>query len=208
MNQIYAAKIFLAIFFLVAACKYTNESAEPVQRNQTIQAATDLAIGLEEQPVEHQFGQPIAVRTDETGNIYVADRASKFIKVFDQDGNYIRSLGGRGRGPGEFQEMEFMEWTPEGHLVLMDRGNLMYTTITIKGDFVESFPYNLSSQFYPTQIRYINGEKLALFLDSGPQSDIPRIKRNLFHIYSEDFQELEYSLFPFYNLKIDDDLFV
>ena len=113
-NLLHRLSIIVSTIILIS-CSGEDEHYIDVDRSNvpdTITMKTNLVIGLEDQPVEHQFGQPIAVRTDVEGNIYVADRASKYIKVFDQDGNYLRSLGGRGRGPGEFQEMEFMEWTP------------------------------------------------------------------------------------------------
>lgn len=191
---------------LIISCSGNEENYETVDRANLPDSITmeiNLIIGLEEQPAEHQFGQPIAVRTDVEGNIYVADRASKYIKVFDQDSNYLRSLGGRGRGPGEFQDMEFMEWTPDGDLVLMDRGNMLYTVITTKGEFVESFPYNFSNQFYPTQINYVNNsEMVALFLSGSNRSDIPMFERDLFHKYSSDFQNSNYSFAPFNRLQL------
>ena len=35
------------------------------------------------------MGRPIAVRTDEEGNIYIADRQSKKINVFDSEGGLL-----------------------------------------------------------------------------------------------------------------------
>ncbi|WP_158278755.1 6-bladed beta-propeller [Rhodohalobacter mucosus] len=163
---------------------------------------TNLIIGLEEQPFENQFGRPLAVRTDAENNIYVADRGNLTIKVFDSDGNYLRSLGGRGRGPGEFQDIELMELTPENDLVVMDRGNLQYTVISSEGDLIDSYPYNLSDQFFPTAIQYLDGYMLALFLDASPWSKIERENRDLFHVYSEDFQKRRYSFFPYNALDI------
>lgn len=200
------SKFFPAIlsFVLLISCQSQSSDTIPVDRDrlQSVKMHTDLVIGAEDQPFENQFGRPIAVRTDNENNIYVADRASKFIKVFDRNGNHIRNLGGRGRGPGEYQEMEFMELTPEGHLVVMDRGNLLYTVVTTQGEFVESFRYNWDNQFFPTQIYYTGGQMLALFLDADPQSDISRNDRDLFHVYSEDFQEPIDSFFPFYRLEV------
>lgn len=206
-NLLHRLSIIVSTIILIS-CTGEDDQNVTVDRSNvpnTITMKSNLVIGLEEQPAEYQFGQPIAVRTDVEGNIYVADRASKYIKVFDQDGNYLRSLGGRGRGPGEFQEMEFMEWTPEGNLVLMDRGNMLYTVISTNGEFVEAFPYNFSNQFYPTQIKYINNnEMVALFLSGSNRSDIPMFKRDLFHIYSTDFQNSVYSFVPFNRLQLRD----
>ena len=56
------------------------------------------------------FGQPIAVATDDANNIYVADHQSSDIRVFDSAGNFVRRIGRRGRGPGEFQFITGVLW--------------------------------------------------------------------------------------------------
>lgn len=204
MNTVHTYGIAVVMILFSIACESENDTTKSVKTNKTIQTTTDLIIGLEDQPAEHQLGDPIAVRTDSLNNIYIADRASKIIKVFDSEGNYLRSLGGRGRGPGEFQDMEFMELTPEGHLVLMERGNLLYTIISTQGESIQSFPYNMSEQFYPSSIAFVNDQLLALFLDHNPYSEIPGFDRHLFYVYSSDFQDLFYSFFPFSNLDMDE----
>lgn len=188
---------------LLFSCSSESE-APPGEEVPVIEVTSDLVIGLEEQPLDHQLGQPIAVRTDEEGRIYVADRFSRDIKVFEPDGNYLRSIGGRGRGPGEFEDFEFMELTPEGHLVLMDRGNMRYTLISTDGEEIASFPYNMSDQFYPQSITYVDGQMLALFYRSSSSLEIPEFERDLFHIYSTDFQERKTSFPPVKRLGFDE----
>lgn len=195
---------YVVLLVLIISCSQPEEIREKtVDRAPTIEITTDLIIGSEDQPLENQLGRPIAVRTDEEGNIYIADRASRQIKVFDEKGNHLKNLGGRGRGPGEFQEIEQpVEWTPEGHLVVMDRGKLQYTVISTDGEQIEEYPYNLSEQFYPQVIRYIDGQLLTIFADGdAPSDELSYIDRDLIYIYSRDFQERIASLFPFNRLN-------
>lgn len=196
--------LILVLAFVVFACR-ENESTQQVEKpTPTIQSTINLVIGAEDQPLDHQLGQPEAVRSDNDGNIYIADRQSMQIKVFDRDGSYLKSLGGRGRGPGEFQGMELMEWTPEGHLVVMDRGNMRFTIISTEGTEIESFPYNLSDQFYPKAIRYVDDTILALFYNSSSRYEVPNLERDILHIYSTDFQQRQASFTPVKNLGFDD----
>jgi hypothetical protein len=192
----YIPIVMLAGSLLLLSCSSEPGEEPAAEEAGTIEATTDLVIGLEDQPLEYQLGQPIAVRTDDEGHIYIADRASMEIKVFDRDGNYLHSLGGRGRGPGEFHDMEFMEWTSEGHLVLMDRGNLRYIVISTDGEEIASYPYNMADQFYPQALTYLEGHMLALFHNSSPYIEIPEFERDLFYIYSTDFQERKASFMP------------
>ncbi|NBC02314.1 MAG: 6-bladed beta-propeller, partial [Bacteroidetes bacterium] len=126
--------VFLAVLLFVFVSCSKSDTQKPIDRTPTINSTTDLIIGAEDQPLEHQLGRPIAVRTDEEGTIYIADRASKQIKLFDEEGNHLNNLGGRGRGPGEFQDMEWMELAPGGDLVFMDRGRLHYMVISTNGE--------------------------------------------------------------------------
>jgi hypothetical protein len=210
--MIQAGKRYIPIVMLAGSLLLLSCSSEPgeepaAEEAGTIEATTDLVIGLPDQPLEYQLGQPIAVRTDAEGQIYIADRFSREIKVFDHDGSYLRSIGGRGRGPGEFEDFEFMEWTPEGHLVLMDRGNMRYTILSIDGEQVDSFPYNFSAQFYPRSISYLDGQVLGLLYDTFYDPEISMFERDLFHVYSADFQNRVTTFLQVHKLGYEEDLF-
>jgi hypothetical protein len=61
----------------------------------------DLAIGADSGPEEYQFGRigDLAVTPD--GDIAVIDQLAGVVRVFDLNGQYVRSSGRPGRGPGE-----------------------------------------------------------------------------------------------------------
>jgi hypothetical protein len=42
------------------------------------------------------------IEVDDSGRIYVGNRAAHTIQVFDADGLFLTEKGGEGRGPGEF----------------------------------------------------------------------------------------------------------
>ena len=60
-------------------------------------------------------------RSPVSGEIFVADSAAHDIKVFDTDGRLLRSIGGRGIGPGRFN----------GPTHLSCRGDRLYVTDTL-----------------------------------------------------------------------------
>lgn len=49
------------------------------------------------------FGVPSGVRMDAQGNTYVLDRQLNEVMVYGPDGEYLRSIGREGEGPGEFR---------------------------------------------------------------------------------------------------------
>ena len=142
-------------------------------------------IGLEDQPMEYQLGRPKGVLTDSTGNIYIADWASQSIKVFGPDGAYIRTQGGRGRGPGEFQGIHMMARTPDHSLFVMDWGGLEYEYLTMDGRQLSSSQADLSSQltqYYPNQVAWYDTLTIGINRNGAFPADLilPRLKEICF----------------------------
>jgi hypothetical protein len=55
-----------------------------------------------------EFSQIIDVAPHPAG-ILVADGGSNLIRVFDNDGNHLRDLGGTGEGPGEYRRLSWLQ---------------------------------------------------------------------------------------------------
>jgi hypothetical protein len=60
-----------------------------------------LRIGSLEDP-DVGFSRIRAVDVDRAGRIYVHEYLDRNIRVYDREGNHLRTIGGRGEGPGEF----------------------------------------------------------------------------------------------------------
>ena len=70
------------------------------------------------------------------GSIAVADRTSAEIRIFDEAGQHLRSMGRDGRGPGEFQN-PFILWVAKGDTIWVgDYRPWRYNLFTSKGEFV------------------------------------------------------------------------
>lgn len=82
----------------------------------------EITIGSEEDGPE-LFASIADFTVDATGRMYVLDRRSKHIQVFDPDKQFVRTIGRQGSGPGEFQDPIGMTWDPEGHLWVVDPAN-------------------------------------------------------------------------------------
>lgn len=60
-----------------------------------------LTIGDDEEG-EALIYRPIEVKADSNGRIYIYDFGFSCLKVFDSAGRFLRKIGGKGQGPGEF----------------------------------------------------------------------------------------------------------
>ena len=61
----------------------------------------DMRFGALEADPEYQFGQVGFVAVGSAGQIYVSDIQAQHVKVFSSNGQYERTIGGAGNGPGE-----------------------------------------------------------------------------------------------------------
>lgn len=81
-----------------------------------------LVIGDDEYaPAEYLFTFPELVRTDSKGYIYVHDRRRADVRVFDESGQYVTTVGKRGQGPGETREIDGMHVDDRDRLIVADR---------------------------------------------------------------------------------------
>ena len=76
----------------------------PEDREATISLVRELVIGDEaEGDFNYLFGNRTPhVSADSTGRMFVADPRNQRVQVFDRFGQYLRTLGRSGEGPGEF----------------------------------------------------------------------------------------------------------
>lgn len=72
----------------------------------TLPLREDLRLGSRDDP-DIGFTQPFGVDVGRDGNVYVAEGSTMEIRVYAPDGTFLRRFGGRGDGPGEFQQMRF-----------------------------------------------------------------------------------------------------
>jgi len=75
-------------------------------------------------PVDGQFRQVTDMAWDATGNTYISDGYinSRVAKI-DKDGNWIKSWGEPGNGPGQFKTPHSIATDDAGNVYVADRGN-------------------------------------------------------------------------------------
>jgi hypothetical protein len=83
---------------------------------------------------------PGVVGTDHSGNIHVLDNDAHRIAVFDSAGNFLRSLGAAGEGPGEFTMALSLAVTPEGVAGVFDLGKRKIVRWGPAGEVIEEMP--------------------------------------------------------------------
>jgi hypothetical protein len=80
-------------------------------------------IGVDEGRAEEQFAQVSQVAFDANDNLYVLDAGNHRVSVFGPDGRFVRQIGRRGNGPGEFSMPIGVAISADGRVVVQDAGN-------------------------------------------------------------------------------------
>lgn len=98
----------------------------------------DTTLGPETGPEETIVFTPRIIRVDALGNAYVLDAEDIRIKIYDVNGNWIRNVGRRGQGPGEYMNINDFDVTQDGDIFILDIPQRRITVFTSKGGFVSS----------------------------------------------------------------------
>ncbi len=92
----------------------------PLYEGDVLHFEEDLVIGESEGQEEYMFSEVRDMDVDPEGNIYVLDSKETHIQVFDKEGNYIRTIGQKGQGPGEMQSSRSLSITPNNEIMVSD----------------------------------------------------------------------------------------
>ena len=115
-----------------------NNSQEPLNPELKIMFEDDLTIGVIEGNENYMFGSQVFVNTDDEGNIYVTDRDRKIVKKYGSNGNFLRSIGRPGQGPGEFQEISEVRFNGDGNIYLHDVKSQRISFLSKEGKYLKA----------------------------------------------------------------------
>lgn len=100
---------------------------------------TVLDIGTTEGDPDYQFGEVEGVTVDRDGQIYVLDDLTQQVKVYSPEGQFERTIGRRGNGPGELNGAAWL-WITSDTLMVVDMGNIRVNRYELDGSDAGSFP--------------------------------------------------------------------
>jgi hypothetical protein len=88
-------------------------------------------------PIDGMFRQVTDVAWDSAGNAYISDGYinSRVAKV-DKNGNWLKSWGEPGSGPGQFMTPHSIAVDAEDHIYVADRGNRRIQVFDVEGKFL------------------------------------------------------------------------
>ncbi len=120
---------------------FVHNPALPLHPDRSVEFVEELGFGGDETDEEAMLYQPSEILVDAQDFIHVSDYRDAVIKVYDQDGEYVRTIGRKGEGPGEFQSLSDMKFLDDGRLLVLDYRARRSSLFDQAGQFIESHPW-------------------------------------------------------------------
>jgi hypothetical protein len=114
--------------------------ATPMNGSVTIELKELWRLGGDTDDEDEFFGLISRITTDEAGNVYLLDTQLSEVKVFSPAGEYVRTLGREGEGPGEFRRPTGLFFVPGGNLGILQAAPPKIVLLTKEGDPAGEFP--------------------------------------------------------------------
>jgi len=126
-----------AAFFLSTGCQKQSSSwkgtitedkgvvlvkntKEPIYESEVFSLEEELSISEPPEIEEVIFSQIRSIDVDESGRLYILDQGEAHVYIFDPDGDFIKSIGKKGEGPGELHMPFRMSVTHNQDLMVED----------------------------------------------------------------------------------------
>ncbi|HEX2211022.1 MAG TPA: 6-bladed beta-propeller [Longimicrobium sp.] len=97
-----------------------------------------FAVGRADGAAHETFGEVSGVAFDAQDNLYVLDRKSHRVLVYDANGRFVRQFGAQGQGPGEFMAPMQLAVAGDGTIIVSDLGRRGYSLFRPDGTFLRN----------------------------------------------------------------------
>lgn len=134
-----------------------KKTIESVEVNEVLTISSE---NVETSDSDLIFSSPYHSVTDQSGFIYTLDPSQNIIFKFDDEGNFIDTIGSEGRGPGEFQSVYAMAIVNGNQLFVYDYMSSRSTIFTSDGEIDQII--NMEFRHALDQIRPASNDILLL----------------------------------------------
>lgn len=108
---------------------------------------TELQVGAEDGTEEESFGEIAMVIGAPGSGLYVLDAGVPAVRLFDSTGTFVRTIGGKGSGPGEYGWVNGIVRLPDDRLALWDAAGRRVNVYAADGAFASSWLVGFSRTF-------------------------------------------------------------
>jgi hypothetical protein len=125
------------LFLSSPAYAIAQEKLADIYRTGTVHLVREAVIDETTLPKEIFLGLVSRVAVDKNKDLYALDYKEANVKKFDASGKFVRVIGGRGQGPGEFTFPSLIACSGE-RFIVWDTGARRFSLFKLSGEFVKS----------------------------------------------------------------------
>ena len=146
---------------VIDGVEFIHNTGIPMYPDKTVSFVEDLSISGEDIEGEIVLFNPRLSLVDDNEDIYLSETQDQVIKIFNSDGKYVKTIGAKGDGPGEFQRIWKLGATKDGELVALDSSARRTSFFDSSGQFLNSFNWKVDYFNYilVKSSSYIVGER-------------------------------------------------
>jgi hypothetical protein len=196
---------YIMLFLLAGICPFLAFSQQPTSGEIEIEYLFTVGetIGFGE---EGYLISPFLLVTDQNGRIYVSEHEERQVHQYTANGEYIRSFGGAGSGPGEFNEPGAITIDSENRLLVLDRFQFKVSRFNTETGDVEEHMFEDMSQINMSTLIPLPGDRFAgMYVESGPRMTDPE-KIRAIRTYRFGEGEKESSVFEIFRHQFNPDV--
>ncbi|MGB8953388.1 MAG: 6-bladed beta-propeller [Candidatus Aminicenantales bacterium] len=146
----------------------------------------ELSIGKANRQEEFMFSMIISIAVDEEERVYVLDIKERDVKVYDRNGNFIRTIGRRGQGPGELENPYTVQITSQNEVVVYDPMRRHLVFFSFEGNFMKNL--SIDNLFNPPYIDS-KGNIIGIIIikeKNNPRYELQKFDSQLNYLHSLD----------------------
>jgi hypothetical protein len=145
----------------------------PLNPGKTVKFVEEASFGAEESGPGAVY-KPGQFAVDGRNRVFIYESGEGAIKVFGEDGRFLKTVGRKGQGPGEFGLAFFLGFCPDGRLLVTDFQNRRTSFFGPEGNFLASYqwttnisiPHLVLDNAYVVQQSVFDADTEKLFLKS------------------------------------------
>jgi len=117
-----------------------HNPSTPAQGELKLKLKPLFSLGGESEDPNQLFGMVQQILVDDEHNSYVLDQQLQEIKVFDAKGEYLRTIGRKGEGPGEFNNPNAFFFLPQDRIGVSQMMPGRIAVLDEQGQGLDDFP--------------------------------------------------------------------
>ena len=185
-NLRYRLVLFFVLILFVYGASKSEKSLAEIYKSGKVRFIPVLTIDDTSMPEDTFFESVIDVVCDNDGYVYVCDSRANNIKKFDSSGNFIKTIGREGQGPGEFNRPSRIAIT-NGRLFVWDSRNMRLCVLSPDGEFIKSLTISIEER--PQQIIALSNGDLVIAVEKFDIRERDKPQDYIIDIYSPNLEK-------------------